>query len=166
MRAEFNVTNLRKIEKGKVQPGVMLAVRLVAATGANVGEFFQKLAETEGMLLAPDKSSRSDTPSLQNQVDKGIQHDFGLASVKCVFGPLFKETRVRYQVTQKLVAEKAQYNLRNILAVESGKQEPGVMTALAMVCAVGADIKAFFTQLREIQDSAARTNAPVEEKTQ
>ena len=47
--AACNVTSLRKIEKGMVQPGVSTAIRLVAATGESVGAFFQKLAEDSAL---------------------------------------------------------------------------------------------------------------------
>ena len=144
---EFNVTNLRKIEKGKTQPGVMLAVRLVAATGADVGEFFQYLAESEGLLQTLDGSPRSGSVLVQTPGGRKMPPGSDPASAKGIFGQLFKEARVRSQVTQKVVAEKAQYNLRNLLEVEKEEQEPGVMTALAMVCAVGVDIRSFFGDL-------------------
>lgn len=147
--AECNVTNLRKIEKGSMQPGVSMAVRLVAATGTDVGDFFQKLAEDNGLLPLPGASGSGGMTYNESDFIKGI-HLPGEKipkGTRSIFGVMFKEVRAHYGVTQKTVAEKAHYNLRNILNVESGNQEPGIMTALAMVCATGADVKDFFEQL-------------------
>lgn len=132
-----------------MQPGVSIAVRLVAATGVDVGELFQKFAEDNGLIRL------SDDPIREMTVKKKIEFITRLhlpaeklpKGTKSVFGVMFKEVRLHHGVTQKSVAEKARYHLRNLLNVESGQQEPGIMTALAMVCATGTDVKEFFDKL-------------------
>jgi len=148
--AKFNVTNLRKIEKGVMQPGVSIAVRLVAATGADVGNFFQGFAEDNGLIPSSGVPGSGNAAESVSALIKGLQlptekrHE-----IKSIFGLLFKKVRLYYGVTQKVVAGSAQYNLRNLLNVENGQQEPGIMTALAMVCATGVDVKAFFGKLHQ-----------------
>jgi DNA-binding XRE family transcriptional regulator len=135
-----------------MQPGVTIALRLVSATGADVGDFFQNLAINNGLLPLPDASGSGRKIEAKNQSLKGIElPQDKLYAAKSVFGVFFKEIRLMYHVTQKTVAERSRYNLRNLLTVESGQQEPGVMTALAMVCAVGVDIVEFFEELYRLQ---------------
>lgn len=154
--AACNVTSLRRIEKGLVQPGVSLAVRLVAATGESVGGFFQKLAEDSALLL-PGAAACGATCGLECSSEIGSENRPGGSSgngdppkAKAIFGPLFRKVRERHGVTQKAVAKAAQYNLRNLFNVESGSQEPGVMVALAMVCATGCDVHWFFSTLDRV----------------
>jgi transcriptional regulator with XRE-family HTH domain len=86
--AEVNVTNLRKIEKGTMQPGVTIALRLVSATGADVGDFFQNLAIINGLLPLPDASGSGRKVEAKNQSLKGIVHlpKEKLYAAKSVFG--------------------------------------------------------------------------------
>ena len=145
----INATQLRTIEKGASQPGVGTAIRLVAALDDDVGVFFQALATSAGLPCAmQDGIFSSSERHLQD-----AWTNIDIPSTKSIFGPAFKTIRLHYAVTQKTVAEKAQYNLRNLLAVEAGRQDPGIMTALAMVCAVGANVRDFFTLLHELQKS-------------
>ena len=126
----------------------MLAVRLLAATGADVGECFKQLAEEVGLLALNDSQTGQAQESMPDELLHRIEliHD-AMRSVPCPFGPLLKEVRVFYGVSQKIVAGKAGYHLRNMLEVEKGEREPGVMTALAMVVATGCDAQSFFSVL-------------------
>lgn len=144
-RCEIVASNLRRIENGETQPGVMLAVRLLAATGADVGECFRQLAEEEGLLALANTQEGLPQKQMPDELLHRIEqiHET-MRTVPCPFGPLLKEVRVFYGVSQKTVAEKAGYHLRNMLEVEKGEREPGVMTALAMVTATGGDVKWFF----------------------
>mgnify|MGYP001136218128 CR=1 FL=1 len=63
---------------------------------------------------------------------------------------MFKEVRLHHGVTQKTVAQIAGYNLRNLLNIESGKQEPGIMTALALICATGVSVDNLFDRISYI----------------
>ncbi|WP_165079091.1 MULTISPECIES: helix-turn-helix transcriptional regulator [unclassified Desulfovibrio] len=45
------------------------------------------------------------------------------------------------------MARAAGYNLRNMSVVEKGLQEPGIMTALALVMTTGVDVEEFFRTL-------------------
>ena len=73
--------------------------------------------------------------------------------LKSIFGPLLTQARLAVGMSQTAMAKSAGYNLRNVNAVEKGQQEPGVMSALALVAATGVDIRGFFDQLH--QTSAA-----------
>ena len=144
--AACNVTSLRKIEKGMVQPGVSTAIRLVAATGESVGAFFQKLAEDSALsslhgTAAPGSSCASphEDDAAERTCDGTLMDRSGRKGragknvcsvgngdpqkVKALFGPLFRKVRERHGVTQKAVANAAQYNLRNLFNVEAGSQE-------------------------------------------
>jgi DNA-binding XRE family transcriptional regulator len=138
------------LEKGTVQPRVGQAVQLVGKLTPDVGNFFRKLAEQEGFLVLPDTPGRRGMAEAENDFIKGLRLPLEKSEVKSIFGLMFKEVRLHYGTTQKAVAENARYNLRNLLNVESGNQEPGIMTALAMVCATGADVEAFFDKLHQL----------------
>ena len=135
---ELNVTSLRKIEKGQMQPGISIAVRLVIATGADIGDFFKQLAESENLIVPIKNSDKTCKLSESEQIENLIENipTKDLSEVKSLFGVLFSEFRRQCKVSQKTVAELAQYNLRNILNVENGTQDTGVMHALAMTSAV------------------------------
>lgn len=75
-----------------------------------------------------------------------------LEVVRYVFGPLLRQCRVKQGFSQKHATEIACYSLRNFVKVEKGIQEPGVMTALAMVVAVKVDVRSFFNCLSEYVD--------------
>lgn len=141
--AKYHVTNLSKVEKGTHQPGVMLALRLVALTGVDVGEFFRRLWEH-----GSDHASGADALHHGNmpEIDMAALSAEG---VRCPFGPLLLQVRLHNGVPQRQIAEIAGYNLRNMGKVEKGQQEPGIMTALDMVAAAGGEVGAFFAVLRE-----------------
>jgi|GEM_PF-3643100 len=150
--AAINATQLRTIEKGGSQPGVEVAVRLVATLGYSVGKFFQQLAEQGGLPVLPDTPGCKGMVEAENDYIQELHLPLEKSESKArsTFGLMFKEVRLHYGITQKIVAEKARYNLRNLLNVESGSQEPGIMTALAMVCATGADVEVFFEKLCQL----------------
>lgn len=137
--------NLRKIERGETQPGIILAIRLVQAMGEPVGPFFRNLAEQAGIPLfippgsTDKKHGLSEMPCWHRE----------LSNPRVFFGIWIKETRLAHGVSQRILAESACYHLRNMLEVESGRREPGVMTALTMVCATGCDVVYFFDTLAE-----------------
>jgi len=153
--SELNETSLRKIEKGQMQPGISIAVRLVLATGTDIGNFFKQFAETEGLIVSVSKvGSVTSGLNESGQIERLTANMLieSIPTVKSPFGLLFSEFRRTYKVSQKTVAEFTQYDLRNILNVEKGMQDPGVMHALAMTCAVAqkADmgIDVFFRALQ------------------
>lgn len=147
-RCEVVAANLRKIEKGVTQPSITLAVRLLMATGADVGSCMTVLAyDAFSTVAAPDK------PLLVTSCNKDVDDSFRSALVQCheetcftkhVFGRFLKEARTFYGVSQKKLAESANYHLRNMLEVESGRRDPSVMTALAMVFYTGCNVGIFF----------------------
>ena len=157
LKTSVNVTNLRKIEKGKTQPGVMLALKLVSAIGTDVGNFFEDLAVRKGFVV-----QSGGVRGCENQKQSVFMPDDlieAVRGVRCPFGPCLKRVRVGLKVSQKRIAEYANYQLRNILVVENGAQEPGVQTALALVCGTGCDVGAFFRGLKDIAERIACENA-------
>lgn len=143
MRLQYHTRNIQRIESGSRQPGVLLALRMVTAVGANPGDFFQSLFEniagnpTCGEMLPP---GRVEVVYRQPELEE---------EVKCLFGPLLTQARLAGGVSQTAMAKQAGYNLRNVNAVEKGRQEPGVVSALCLVAATGADIRSFFHHLHE-----------------
>lgn len=146
LRAQYHIRNIQRIERGEHQPGVMLALRLVAATNVNVGDFFALLASFAFQRKNPQSTPKAEkTPPVQPKYEKAQ-----LEGVKCLFGPLIHQARLAAEISQAEVAQKVQYNLRNVGAVEKGKQEPGVMVALGMVTATEANVETFFNMLHEL----------------
>ena len=45
MRLQYHARNIQRIEGGLRQPGVLLALRMVVAVGADPGDFFETLFE-------------------------------------------------------------------------------------------------------------------------
>lgn len=138
---QCHVTNLSKIEKGSHLPGVMLALQLVGATGYNLRSFFQELNtdQTERVLFS------GKTP--KNAFDEKVIQQRLLQNPKCLFGPFFVETRLRFALSQKDVAEAVGCTLRSMTNMEKGSQEPNIMLALQMVAVTGEDTGAFFERL-------------------
>ena len=141
MRLQHHTRNIQRIEGGLRQPGVLLALRMVAAVAADPGEFFETLFE-ESVGEAPDGVS---SPS--QRVSVTYQPLGAVEGLKSIFGPLLAQARLAVGMSQTAMAKSAGYNLRNVNAVEKGQQEPGVMSALALVAATGVDIREFFDQL-------------------
>ena len=145
--------NLRKIERGETQPGIILAIRLVQALGEPVGLFFRNLAEQAGLPLFISQ----DGAEKNLRFPDGAYPDRELSNPRALFGIWLKEARLAYGVSQRALAEKADYHLRNMLEVEAGRREPGVMTALSMVCATGCDIICFFDTLAEAVSASSKS---------
>ena len=142
-RLHYHLRNIQRIENGTRQPGVTLALRLVTAVGVNPGDFFQSLFEEIAESLSCGEvlpTSRVEVAYWRPELEE---------EVKCLFGPLLTQARLAGGVSQTAMAKQAGYNLRNVNAVEKGKQEPGVVSALCLVVATGADIRSFFHHLHE-----------------
>lgn len=139
-RAAYYPANVKRIEDGKLQPGIQLAFRLLDAIGVEPGGFMAALACEHAALLPQSLSGMSKVvveyviPVLR----KGQ---------KSLFGPLLAQARLAGAVSQTAMAKAAKYSLRNINTVESGRQEPGIMTALALVMTTGVDVREFFNTL-------------------
>jgi transcriptional regulator with XRE-family HTH domain len=132
----YHVRNLQKVEADELEPGVTLAVRMVAFVQHDVGAFF-------GEMLV--------VPSLNKDAEAGQAMEVEPADLltegqtpRCFFGPLLLQARLRRGISRKTIAERTGYHLRNMARVEKGQQEPGVMKALSMVVAAEADVRGFF----------------------
>lgn len=63
---------------------------------------------------------------------------------KAMFGLFFRRVRVACNITQAVIAERANYTVRSIIALEGGKQEPMIMRALQLAWVTGIGVKDFF----------------------
>lgn len=140
LKMSYHIRNLQRIEKGEQQPGVNLALRLLHAIGAEPGAFMQKLSH-ESQPCLPQSLSAIEHVTV-SYIIPHIQE-----GQKSLFGLFLVQARVAGTVSQTAMAKAAGYNLRNINGVESGKQDPGIMTALALVRTTGVDIADFFNTL-------------------
>lgn len=157
VRLQYHTRNIQRIEGGLRQPGVLLALRMVAAVDADPGKFFETLcqkiaSERYDGLLSPTK-----------RVRVTYQPPEATEGLKSLFGPLLAQARQAVGMSQTAMAKYAGYNLRNINAVEKGKQEPGVMSALALVTATGVDIREFFDQLHQFAAISSNGSSEHEE---
>lgn len=140
LKMRYHIRNLQRIEKGEQQPGVNLALRLLNAIGAEPGVFMKNLSDECQASLPPSLSPLGLVPISYEipQIKDGPKSLFGLFLV---------QARVAGAVSQTAMAKAAGYNLRNINSVEAGKQDPGIMTALALVKTTGVGIEDFFNTL-------------------
>lgn len=118
-------------------------MRLVEALGIGHGEFFSRLVE-ENMDNLPNPISPLERIDISYQMPDEAQN------LKSNFGLLLVQARTAALVSQTAMAKTAGYSLRNIKPVETGKQEPGITTAIALVRTTGVDIAKFFNQLYEM----------------
>ncbi len=128
---------LSNIEKGSVVPSIASAMRLVYSLDLDVVNFFKDLAISQNLFAPSSHTNHShdlEKMFLENARLKLENKD--LSTTKSLFGLLFREFRVMHKVTQQKVSEFTSYSIRNIQKVERGEQDPNVMTALSMVCAV------------------------------
>lgn len=150
MKVACNPANMKLIEVGIVQPGVVLAVRLVYLTGYSIMAFFDQLAQTVGYDIASPHANDENKSTLQAMLTKIISTT-GTAPIapKAMYGKLLREIRLANGITQMTIAKAANYNLRNILNVETKGQEPGIMTAIALVAATRCPVGMFFETLSQ-----------------
>ena len=62
LRANYPADGIHKIERGDREPGVLLAVKLVAATGVPVGDFFEELYQS---MLKEQKDNLDSVKEIQ-----------------------------------------------------------------------------------------------------
>lgn len=140
VRIPYHIRNIQRIEKGLSQPGVSLALKLLQALDVRPGDFLSALAEEHAGELP---SRVSTLPEVSVHYIKPAP-DTGR---KSIFGLMLNQARVATGVSQTTMASAAAYSLRNINYVEKGRQEPGIMTALALVMALGVNTGVFFNEL-------------------
>lgn len=139
-RAAYYPANIKRIEDGKLQPGIQLAFRLLDAIGVEPGGFMAALACEHAALLPQSLSGMS-----------RVVVEYAIPVLregqKSLFGPLLVQARLAGAVSQTAMAKAAKYSLRNMNTVENGRQEPGIMIALALVMSTGVDVREFFNTL-------------------
>lgn len=139
-RMQYYLANIQRIEAGRQHPGVHLAYRLLNAIGKEPGDFMYALAQRQAGCLP----RRPPGPPLRVEYAPAPP-DGGR---KSLFGHFLVQARVAADMSQTAMARAANYSLRNINAVEGGRQDPGIVTALALVTSTGADVRAFFAALQ------------------
>lgn len=135
----YHIRNLQRIEKGEHQPGVNLALRMLSAIDEEPGSFMHRLAQVHAGSL-PQSLCRA-APEI------GYECPVLQDGQKSLFGLFLVQARQASAISQTAMARAAGYNLRNINGVENGRQDPGIMTALALVMTTGVDICCFFRHL-------------------
>ena len=142
--AKIDPRSIQIIERGELQPGVMLIVRLVCAMGSNVGFFFADLAKEAGLIRREDRAPSMARSRREEEDVEGVQ-----VPIRTIFsGKSVSPIRSRNRQSVKRQAIRSD----NILNTEKGRQEPAVMTALSMVATTGVDIGIFFNRLAYIQN--------------
>lgn len=139
LRMGYHIRNLQRIEKGEHQPGVNLALRMLRAVDEEPGSFMRRLAEVHAGSL-PQSLCRE---AAEIRYECPVLGD----DQKSLFGLFLVQARKSNAISQTAMARAAGYNLRNINGVESGRQDPGIMTALALVMTTGVDVCSFFGHL-------------------
>ena len=145
LRLPYRQGNIQRIERGLHEPRIGLAIRMLSAIEVNAGTVLETLARQERLLDGEEENVHflEPDPVEWESYDR-------LKAVKCPFGPLLRECRLEYGTSQRIVAETTGYTLRNLINVEKGAQEPGVMLALKLVIASGGIPKIFFHKLQMI----------------
>ncbi len=144
MRLQYHTRNIQRIEGGLRQPGVLLALRMASVVDAAPGEFFEALFEEAASAVRDGASSAHKRMGVMCQPLGSVD------GMKSFFAPLLAQARLAVGMWQTAMAKSAGYNLCNGNAVEKGKQEPGVKSALALVAATGVDIREFFDHLHRL----------------
>lgn len=139
LRIPYHLRNIQRVEAGLHEPGTRLALRMVRALEASPEAFFSDLAAE--LRLVPDGGA-------------GVAPDFsGLRMGDgCAFGFLLRHVRNAAGLAQRLVAERAGCGLRSLGNVEGGRQDPGVVRALRLVCAAGCEPGRFFAELCAMEE--------------
>lgn len=140
-RLRYYLANIQRIEAGKQHPGVHLACRLLDAIGKDPGDFMAALAEAQAARLPQGQAG---APLVVDYAPPGPGE-----APRSLFGHFLVQARVAAGMSQTAMARAANYSLRNINAVEKGRQDPGIVTALALVMSTGADVRGFFAALHE-----------------
>ena len=140
LKIPYHIRNIQRIEKGLTQPGITLAFKLIHALDELPGDFLSRFVAKHKDIL-PTSISPLETINI-SYVSPPLH---GIP--KSPFGPFLLQARVASCISQTAMAKAAGYNLRNINAVEKGKQEPGIITALSLVLTTGVNIKTFFNSL-------------------
>lgn len=149
LKIPYHLRNIQRIEKGDSHPGITLAFRLLDALETSPGIFFNAVIAKYDKFLP-----QSISPLRRVAVNYQAAAIMGAGGQKSVFGHLLAQARTSARITQTAMARAAGYNLRNINAVEKGKQEPGIMTALALVMTTGVDAGQFFDTLRALRNTS------------
>lgn len=145
--------NIQRIERGLHEPRLGLAMRMLSAIGVDAGLVLEELARAEGLLPGKEEPAGETGPK-PFHARMSDSEKSGDTEVH-PFGGLLRECRLEHGKSQKLVAESAGYTLRNLINVEKGTQEPGVMLALRLVIASGGDPKIFFGSLQRVMRTSA-----------
>lgn len=140
----FPASNMQRIEVGITEPRIGVAMKMLAALYVNAGAFMQTLAEAQDWQkheISGDGAVEKIEIVAQNMLtEEGLLTH----NPKAMFGLFFRRVRVACNITQAVIAERANYTVRSIIALEGCKQEPMVMRALQLACATGISVKDFF----------------------
>lgn len=140
----FPLSNIQRIEAGDTEPRIDVAMRMLAALNVKAGHFMRALAAQQDWTAheRPDESILKMMPELA--ADLLQEKRLEIQSSKTLFGLYLRKVRLACELTQAALAERANYTVRSLIAVENGRQEPMVIRALRLVSAMGMDAAVFF----------------------
>lgn len=156
----FPQSNVQRMESGNAEPRIGLAVRMVHALGANVGEFMTAFMLEQRWGSSPvELSLEASSDALQPPPPNFAGNMSGSSSSPAViFGLLLKQARLANNLNQAQIAEAASYTVRSLISVEKGRQEPMITNALRLVWSTGCDPVNFFNVFSELYLTAADTS--------
>lgn len=142
VKAGTHLSNVNQIEAGHQEPRVHVAVRLVAACGADLNSFFSKLAEEMKLCTSSERTAPFLLEALEDMFSRSPEF-----SEISGYGDLLRYYRLQRGVSQKCIAKNIHYDLRSLQRVEKGEQEPLVTTAVKLVAAIDVPPGQFFERL-------------------
>lgn len=140
----FPVANIHKIEAGRTEPRIGIAMKMLATLDADVGSFMQTLAEAQDWQRYPVPDGFSGEMLAVAAEKISSEQDTVAIASKTIFGAYFRLVRLACGLKQAQIAARANYTTRSLIAVENGKQEPMVMRALQLAWATGVGVSEFF----------------------
>lgn len=143
-------SNIQRMERGKAEPRLGLAVRMVNALGVNVGEFMADLLQKQGWGASP-YAQHLEQPQDSFPMQAQPENQAEISNTPAViFGLLLKEARLARNLNQMKIAEAANYTMRSLISVEKGRQEPMIANALRLVWATGSEPVSFFNAFHRL----------------
>lgn len=154
----FPLSNIQRIESGNTEPRIGVAMNMLAALNVKAGPFMEALAKAQNWPFygLDDSSLTSKLPELAEELLWERRNT--IQSPKTEFGLFFKKVRLASGLTQTILAERADYTSRSLIAVENGRQEPKVMRALRLVSALGMDTAIFFDNFSRLKSKLGEVN--------
>ena len=120
VRAGTHLSNVNQVEAGNQEPNVIIAVKMLLATNADIQSFFTSLSPH---LFQSIKSSELPVLS-QNEFKKKLNSALLPSDETKIFGILLYECRAATNLSQNCVSSIAKYDHRSLQRVEKAYKFP------------------------------------------